>query len=133
MAHKDSCPHLPPPPSALRCVTCRQALPPGKEPEYFGQGSIDYSPEHEVNRAAEDVSQFLCYAQTVNSAVWDMLLIADLDPPQLTGKESYLDSARSLCFLLTDLVGEAGRRMETLFELLNEETRQTKNTARKEG
>jgi hypothetical protein len=129
----ESCTHPPTPPAALRCVTCRQALPPETEPEYFGQSSIGYKPELEVERAAEDVSQFLRYAETVTSAVWDMLQIAAVDPPKLRDKEGYLDSARSLCFLLTALVGEADRRVSTLCELVNEKIRNTKDATRKEG
>ena len=68
-------------PDTLHCVTCQQALPEGKEPEYFGQVSTGYSPEGEVERAAEDVSSFLKYAKTINSAVWDMLQVAALDSP----------------------------------------------------
>jgi hypothetical protein len=132
MAQKDAHPHPPTPPAALRCVTCRQTLPPGKEPEYFGQVSIDYSPEHEVERAAEDVSQFLRYAKDVNTAIWDALLVAEADPPNLPGKESFLDSARALGFLLTDLVDEANKRVWTLRELVDEKIKNTKDTAKKE-
>jgi hypothetical protein len=45
--------------ASLHCVTCNQRLPEGKEPQYFGQVSLGYEAETEVDRAAEDVSRFL--------------------------------------------------------------------------
>jgi hypothetical protein len=77
----------------------------------------------EVQRAAEDVSQFLRYAKTVNSAIWDMLQIAEVDPPNLSEKHSYLTQAVSLCFLLEDLVGETERRTAALFQLVRQEVK----------
>jgi hypothetical protein len=95
-------------------VTCDQPLPEGKEPEYFASTSEGYTPETETERAAEDVSQGLRYAETVNSAVWDMLQVAGVNPRELLDKDHYLDHARSLCFLLTDLVDEVTRRVKRL-------------------
>jgi hypothetical protein len=121
---------------SLHCVTCAQRLPPGKEPEYFGQGSIGYRAEMEVQRAAEDVSQFLRYAQTVNSAVWDMLQIADVKPSHLSDPGCYLNEAVSLCFLLTDLVEETQRRVATLAQLVRQEVNKeerSRSRRRREG
>jgi hypothetical protein len=95
-------------------------LPEGKELEYFAQTSIGYRPENEAERATEDVSQGLRYAETVNHAVWDMLQIAEVESPQLMEKEAYFDSARSLCFLLSDLVEEVCRRVERLSCLIDD-------------
>jgi hypothetical protein len=98
-------------------------LPEGEEPEYFAQLSCGYRSETEAERAAEDVSQCLRYAQTVNSAVWDMLNVAKCDHSDLPpGKEASLDRARSLCFLLRDLTSELDRRVGTLFSLIGEQT-----------
>lgn len=112
--------------SSIHCVTCRQSLPAGEEPEYFAQVSIGYTPEHEAERAAEDVSQCLQYAQTVNSTIWDMLQVANVDSQKLCDKEHYLDNARSLCFLLTGLVEEVSRRVETLSRLIDDRVKPEK-------
>jgi hypothetical protein len=106
--------------SALHCVTCNQALPEGREPEYFGQLSVGYEAETEVDRAAEDTHRFLGYAETVATATWDMIQVADANPPDLCEPEGYLDTARSLCTLLTDLVEETRRRVQTLSRLVDE-------------
>lgn len=108
------------------CVTCHQPLPGGKEPEYFAQGSVGYRAETEAERATEDVDQCLRYAQTVNSVVWDMLQVADANSRELCDKEHYLESARSLCFLLTDLVDEVTRRAETLSKLIADKVKSEK-------
>jgi hypothetical protein len=107
----------------LHCVTCDQPLPEGKEPEYFASTSIGYTPETEAERAAEDVSQCVQYAQTVNSAVWDMLRVAKVESPELMEGKAYLKSARSLCFLLTDLVEEVSGRVKRLSRLIDEKVR----------
>jgi hypothetical protein len=107
--------------SALHCFTCNQPLPEGEEPAYFGQTSVNYTPDYEVERAAEDVSQFLRYAQTVNAAAWNMLQIVHAKAPQFVDyEECYLDEADSPCFLLADLVEEASRRVKTLSRLVDE-------------
>jgi hypothetical protein len=105
-------------PQHSHCVTCWQDLPEGKEPEYFGQGSLGYKPEHEVQRAAEDVSMYLKYAATITSTLWDMLQVAELGSPQLPDPEHYLDEASDLAFMLIDLMGEATRRVHKLRELV---------------
>jgi hypothetical protein len=98
-------------------------MPAGKEhPEYFGQPSIGWSPEDEADRAAEDVSQGLRYAQTVTSALGDALQMARVKSPDLMDPEVYLEHARSLCFLLHDLTGEVERRVHTLSALIDEQT-----------
>jgi hypothetical protein len=104
--------------SALHCVTCWQSLPEGQEPEYFGQGSVDYKPERETERAAEDVYTSLKYASSINSALWDMLQVAELASPKLPDPEHYLDEASDLAFLLIDLMSEATRRVHKLRELV---------------
>jgi hypothetical protein len=107
-------------PTTLHCITCDQLLLPGQEPEYFAQTSLGYSPETEVNRAVEDVSQSLRYAQAVTSVVWDMLMVADVDCGELLDKAHYLKTARELEPLLTDLVAEVDRRAQRLARLLRE-------------
>lgn len=92
--------------AALDCVTCSRPLPEGREhPQYFGQSSTGYTPERQAERAAEDVSSILQYAVTVNFALWTMLQVAEVKSPELMDTEHYLDEAKSLCFLLVDLVG----------------------------
>jgi hypothetical protein len=123
--------------SALHCVTCNQVLPHGQEPEYFGQVSVGYKADMEAERAAENVSQLLRYAKTVNMSVWNMLQVAYVSPCDLMDPECYLDEAKSLCTLLEDLVDEAARRVETLSRLvkekLKEEQANTATQARKEA
>jgi hypothetical protein len=124
--------------SALHCVTCHQPLPEGQEPEYFAQVSAGYQPEYEVERAAEDVSQLLRYAQTVNASAWSMLQVASVNSPDLMDPECYLDEAHSLCFLLKDLVEDAQRHIDTLHQLVKEkleaeEARTAALACRKEG
>ena len=113
--------------SALHCVTCNQLLPEGEEPEYFGQVSISYHAETEVNRAAEDTERVLQFAHTVVTATWNMIQVADADVDGLPEPEFYLDNARHLCLILTDLVEEAKRRSDTLSRLVT-----TKHKAEKE-
>ena len=68
----DSVPQHP----TLRCVTCRHPLPEEEEhPEYFAQTLTWDSPEHEPERAVDDVDTCLRYAQTVNNAIWAALLV----------------------------------------------------------
>jgi hypothetical protein len=110
--------------SALHCVTCNQLLLGGQEPEYFGQVSIGYTTEMEAERAAENVSQLLRYAKTVNMSVWNMLQVAHVSPPDLLDPECYLDEAHSLCFLLADLVEEAQRQVRTLHRLVREKLKE---------
>jgi hypothetical protein len=102
----------------LHCVTCWQPLPEGKEPDYFGSTSRGWGAEYEAERAAEDVSCCLRYAQSVNSSLWDTLQVAAVASLKLPDKEHYVDSARSLCRLLVDLVGETERRVELLSTLV---------------
>jgi hypothetical protein len=107
----------------LHCVTCWQPLPEGKEPDYFASTSLGWTAEQEAERAAEDVSCCLRYAQSINSALWDMLQVAAVESPKLPDKEHYLEGAKSLCALLVDLVGETERRVDLLSTLVAEQAR----------
>jgi hypothetical protein len=105
-------------PQTLHCVTCWQSLPEGKEPEYFGQESEGWRPEYETERAAADVACCLGYAKTVNSTLWDLLQVAEVEHPELPERDHYLDEASALAFLLVDLTEEATRRVHKLRELV---------------
>src|SRR5262249_6631252 len=70
-----------------------------------------WSPEYEHEKAAEDVGQALRYAGAVNTAVVRFLAVADAEPrDDLLDRGSYLETARDLCPLLSDVVEEGGRR-----------------------
>jgi hypothetical protein len=116
----------------LHCVICWQSLPEGKEPEYFGQVTIGYNPEHEAERAAEDVSTYLKYATSVNGALWDALQVSQSGSAELCEPEHYLDSAHDLAFLLVDLMGTATRRVEKLRELVAAQLRAEEGKAEEE-
>lgn len=105
--------------SSIRCVTCRRPVPKdGEHPRYFGQSSIGYRAEHEAERAAEDLICCLNYTNNVTSAMWAFLQIAEKSPE--IEKSGELDSARSLGFLLFDLIGEVRRRAEVFVDLVRE-------------
>ena len=93
--------------ATIDCVTCHRPLSEGREhPAYFAAESVGYSPSDEAERAAGDVSAILRYADTVNGAIWDMLMVAEKRHPELPEPEHYFDEARSLCLRLIDLVDE---------------------------
>lgn len=120
--------------SPLHCVTCWQPLPDCQEPYYFASTSIGYTADSEAERAAEDVSCCLRYAQSVNSSLWDLVQVAEIESPTLPGKAHYLDNARSLCRLLVDLIGETERRVDRLSQLVAEQAEsEAQAPARKEG
>jgi hypothetical protein len=101
-------------PSTLHCLSCLQPLPEGEEPEYFATSSTGWDPEQEAERTADAVDQCLRYAQTVNSAIWDMLRVADVNHRDLPEKESCLNAAQNLCSILIDLIGETERRVHSM-------------------
>src|SRR5262245_2286119 len=80
----------------ITCVVCDRPLPPQRyegeeEPGYFPSSSTGYQAGDEGERACEDISQLLRYAQTVNDAIWDNFfhraLATQLNAKKLEGLE----------------------------------------------
>jgi hypothetical protein len=112
--------------SALHCITCWQLLPKGEEPGYFVQDTIGRKPTQEIEKAGEDLGSILRYLSTINEAISDIITLSDTEKnledsvresAGIMEKEEYLERAKSLCFLLADLFGEAKRR-ERILSLL---------------
>lgn len=114
--------------SSMHCVTCWQPLSIGmKAPRYFAQEEPNWNLPLEAERAAGDLSRCLSHAKAVTSAMWSFLQIAGEENLQIDA-EDYLDNAKSLRCLLTDLVEEISRRAETFVDLV--EQKQAKTTAK---
>lgn len=112
--------------SFLHCVTCWQPLAQGlKQPGYFAQEDSGWKPGFEDERAAGDLSRCLRHAKAVTSAMWNFLQIAQMNSPEIE-EEQYLDSAKSLRWLLADLIAEIDRRAEAFVDLVEQKQAKTR-------
>lgn len=117
----------------ISCVVCEQPLPPKQyageqDPGYFPVVSTGYEAGDEPERNCEDIGHLLMHLQALNRSLWSTIRHMNLiekvnrwEADTLDEREAYIEEARHLSFLFTDIKDEMERRAEQLRTWLQEE------------